>query len=400
MSHSTTLTQTFGSSSPTDKMSLDHLCTVLDDPQVRALSSIYETYCLQKHVNLGFNAFALVSDVFYRENFHSDIMAAILNPGGEHHQGDRYLRLFLEFLRDQHQVSLRTEDYKNAVIERESGKIDILIYDKTSSKAIIIENKINGAADMDRQVLRYLQKVKDWNFTCDAIVYLSLNSKKNPDTYGWSDEEKESVRPLLRSITAYDESEKCLYRSWLLSCIDKTDNAEVSHVIRQYSDLILKLGKNSMHHSSIEDYYTHLQDGDRYEVALSIARMTRELPSYRCQKLISEFQCIQHGFSRLWKYNPTVAIFEGISIDNGRGMKISVDTSHEHKTLIQFFDNNDPQKGILPRRILHDLDMVDQFNENQGKFEIHFEFPKQENLLRIFLTDFIKNLSQLTRNLS
>ena len=52
----------------------------------------------RKDTSLGFNAFALVSDTYYRENFHSDIIRAILDPHSGHGEGALFLRKFVDFI--------------------------------------------------------------------------------------------------------------------------------------------------------------------------------------------------------------------------------------------------------------------------------------------------------------
>ena len=47
---------------------------------------------------LGFNIFSLVSDTYYKENFHSEIISALLNPNGAHGEGNLFLMLFIEHL--------------------------------------------------------------------------------------------------------------------------------------------------------------------------------------------------------------------------------------------------------------------------------------------------------------
>ncbi len=109
------------------------------------LARRYEAWLEKRVVNLGLNPFAIVSDVFYRENFHSDILRVLIDPKTEHNEGDKYLRLFLDFLRS-HDVPLSESAYTNASVIREEGRIDILIKtDNSPKKAIIIENKINNA---------------------------------------------------------------------------------------------------------------------------------------------------------------------------------------------------------------------------------------------------------------
>lgn len=48
--------------------------------------------------DLGFNPFALMSDMYYRENFHSDIIRAILDPNGPHRENGLFLLSFVNLL--------------------------------------------------------------------------------------------------------------------------------------------------------------------------------------------------------------------------------------------------------------------------------------------------------------
>ena len=64
--------------------------------------------------NYPFNIFELISDIYYRENFHSDIIAQLL-------KNEIILKNFLKF------IGANESAYKKAEVEREESKIDILI---------------------------------------------------------------------------------------------------------------------------------------------------------------------------------------------------------------------------------------------------------------------------------
>ena len=64
--------------------------------------------------NYPFNIFELISDIYYRENFHSDIIAQLF-------KNEIILKNFLKF------IGANESAYKNAEVEREESKIDILI---------------------------------------------------------------------------------------------------------------------------------------------------------------------------------------------------------------------------------------------------------------------------------
>ena len=92
---------------------------------------------------LEFNFFTSISDFYYRENFHSDILKVILNPSTDLIGNKLYLDIFIDVLKEIKKADKLKHFSEDVTVEREEGRIDILIYD--SSKAIIVENKGNLA---------------------------------------------------------------------------------------------------------------------------------------------------------------------------------------------------------------------------------------------------------------
>lgn len=125
------------------------------------------------------------------ETMHSKLLAMLLNPHGEHGQGNVFIHSFLNKLGIKY--NSETDKWK---VTAEIGRIDILIK-STSGHVIIIENKSNWAVDQDSQLYRYwykeiykpnLNKNKDPNYTLTAtekfqIVYLAPDLIKTPSEY-------------------------------------------------------------------------------------------------------------------------------------------------------------------------------------------------------------------------
>lgn len=351
----------------------------------------------KRNVRLGFNAFALISDVYHRENFHSDIIKALLDPTGAHDQQSLFLLKFIEFLRRRHQIDIADENYQTARIEREEGRIDVLIYDPTSKRAVIIENKINNAADMDRQVIRYLEKVESWNYRCDAIIYLTLDSIKTPDMEGWTQHERSKVTKLLTSIPAFHDADDDLYHGWLCPCIEACVDQNVSHVIEQYSHIILKLGNNAMNKPLLEEFYQIMRDPEKNRAALSLQSLLSQLSKYRATRISDGVLKRPHPFGKSWILNNTLVV-EGIESTmgwsrNASYLKIHVDCESPNETVVSFWNNQDDQLTI-PFRILDDLGIRDSFPVRRGKWPSRvFSFPEGETELTVFLEDFLKKLA-------
>ena len=136
--------------------------------------------------NYPFNIFELISDIYYRENFHSDIIAQLL-------RNEIILKNFLDF------IGVDKSKYENCEVEREESKIDILI--KTEKNCIIVENKLNWAKDMPEQLFRYYNECKNnKKLEVDKIVYLSPNSWKQPEEQSI----KEIPKELIKIIIGYE----------------------------------------------------------------------------------------------------------------------------------------------------------------------------------------------------
>lgn len=125
-----------------------------------------------------FNYFEIVSDNYRRETFHSDILATLLNPKTKE-IGDicknLFLRKFLELFNvpfyPEESYAVCTED--RADTEESNGRIDISIVGNGYS--IIIENKINFAAEQKNQLARYVESARKKNPDNKiVVVYLTL----------------------------------------------------------------------------------------------------------------------------------------------------------------------------------------------------------------------------------
>src|ERR1039458_9501760 len=99
------------------------------DAKLSPLAGEHTANVRKRNVDIGFNLFELISDHYYRETFHSDILHAFLNPRGKHKAGHEYLQLFLKFIR-KWKPAIDLADYEDSEVEKEKGYVDILILGK------------------------------------------------------------------------------------------------------------------------------------------------------------------------------------------------------------------------------------------------------------------------------
>lgn len=249
--------------------------------------------------SLGFNLFRLISGTYYRENFHSDIIRSLLDPTESHGAGHRHVHAFIEWLKKCRPdlVALNPQDFQNVEVTREQhGRIDIVI--KSSNKAIIVENKIYGARDMERQLPRYLDKLEDGKFEVVAIVYLTLNQSKDPVKTNWlpavgaKASDLDRVQALLIPVVAFSHDPRSLL-DWIQECERNTTEFDTLAALRQYRQLIQHLGAHAMSDSLMEKLYekiTDPKDPSFLPNARSLVNIMDDLPQYRASRIKKRFE--------------------------------------------------------------------------------------------------------------
>lgn len=369
---------------------------------IKDLAQEYEENLQKRKVDLGFNLFAIISDRYHQENLHSDILKAVIDPNGKHEEQNKYLELFLKFIIS-HGATIDLSHYLKAEVEREEGRIDILI--KGSKHAIIVENKITNARDQPTQLPGYLKVVEEkYKYNCDAIIYLRLNGDGGPEMKEWqNDKWKHRVESLLNVICVYDENapDKDLFNGWILKCRDVSKaNSDAQFILRQYGELITKLGENIINERIMQKFYeTIIKDGN-FETALSFKEMLDDLSKYRAQRIIDIFRSNPAPFKNL-KRSDNGALFYNPSF-GGAGLEMAVwalpwNPGEKYVYLFEMYDKKDTT-GVDVGAMLKKMGCLDEyspFNDGHFRFNKEFEFPSQEKDLIRHITDFKEQLNRL-----
>jgi len=138
-----------------------------------------ETKRRNKKISGSLNVF----DIFRpNEVTHSYIVADILNPNGNHGQGNLFLFAFLE------QLGIEYTPKDRWVVTAEVGRIDILLKRITPKHGVVvIENKSNYAVDQANQLYRYWHQEiykptlsTETNDKVYQLIYLSPATWKSP----------------------------------------------------------------------------------------------------------------------------------------------------------------------------------------------------------------------------
>lgn len=220
-----------------------------------------------------FNIFHICGIEHY-ETSHSTILAGILNPNGNHGQGDTFLKAFLESVSNP--IWLSEFDTKTASVKTEydtsNGRIDILITND-KNQAIIIENKIY-APDQPKQLIRYDKFAqKTFHKGNYAILYLTL----------WGDEaSKESAEGVTYQCISY----RTTILKWLDKCMQlSVQRPLIRETLIQYSNLIKELTNQTMEDLNKDEFIKIMMENS--QAVATICEMQYDFFKYVGKKLIT-----------------------------------------------------------------------------------------------------------------
>ena len=179
-----------------------------------------------------YNIFTLFHYFSDEVNLHSNFIASLLDPNGDHYKNDLFLKLFLEMCG----IDDFSIDTSTATVFKEFKHIDIYISD--GKKHIILENKVY-AKDQPTQIARYIEAIKKEGAEDEDIYVLYLHPDgKLPDNQSFGD-----YHARLLGENPSIKFKVISYGKEILSWIDKCKN-EVSNItdlnvfLSQYKDVI------------------------------------------------------------------------------------------------------------------------------------------------------------------
>lgn len=351
---------------------------------------------IKNRLELGFNAFALTSDTYYRENYHSYILYNLLNPASKHNEGNTYVFQFIELLNGLNKAhKINYSSFQNATVDRELANIDILIKDDVSKKAIIIENKINNAGDQYRQLPNYYHWVSKTHEVV-AIVYLPLDAYKTPSKNDWTEEEISTIDKLLYVIPAFhsDATKVNLYHHWLIPSMGASKYADNTFILKHYGELIKYLNTKNMNTETLDNFRETLLQDDNYKTLESINKMFRELPEYLASRVQERYQQSHEPFPSIFRHAKIDVVFDDFRY-NDEVYKLDV-WCFESKYELIFWERNGKQIDIR-EHLKSTLPQLEEFDINDERlYAVKKEFSfSQEPEMFEFIDGFLKTLKDL-----
>lgn len=330
-----------------------------------------------------FCVFDIISDKYYREDFHSDILAFFLNPQEKHQYGGKGLYSFIEALNRYPKIKCSKENYHYAEVFREyvipGGRVDILIKDDISRHVIVIENKINRAGDTPRQIPRYCEHLSEEGYIVDCAVYLPLDRFSSPDKSSWLTKDFQ-WEDLIVILPAYSESEYTnLVDHWLKIMAASDIPADCASIFRQYSTLVKKLSVKNMDNVAFNKFYDYLLQGNNLETANSLSSMMADLPMYLAQRIRDAFFSRCEPFRKVCTWEERFAVFEGCYID-GCFFKLDIGCDTMNFTIVFWTPFEDDFKSKFESLTIKEVvlskgvHLFEDYTEN-GQFKISKEIP-------------------------
>ncbi len=198
-----------------------------------------------------FNIFSAMYKQTDERRLHSRFIATLLNPFASHRAGSLFLRHFMEMFSD-----IDFSNFQNAIVypdeihKAERNNIDILIIDRMSRHAVIIENKIHAGDSNNEnggQLERYYKHIRDDEKIKGEnihVFYLTLDGHEPSD-------ESLGEFKTLKNINGQCISYENHIIDWLNLCVKEVYNQPfIRESILQYKKLIIKMTNSN---TSIEE---------------------------------------------------------------------------------------------------------------------------------------------------
>ena len=184
-----------------------------------------------------YNIFTLFHGFSDEVNLHSNFIASLLDPNGDHYKNDLFLKLFLEMCG----IDDFSIDTSRATVFKEFKHIDIYISD--GKKHIILENKVY-AKDQPTQIARYIKAIKKEGAEDEDIYVLYLHPDRElPKENSLGGYKLNQDNTKLVKGSSIIKFKVIRYNKEILEWIDKCKN-EVSNLtdlnvfLSQYKDVI------------------------------------------------------------------------------------------------------------------------------------------------------------------
>ena len=218
-----------------EKEDFERLFVAMSKGYMAAKAEADRQRAMGKH---DYNIFTLFYKFSDEVNLHSNFIASLLDPNGDHYKGDLFLKIFLETCG----IDDFGIDTSRTAVLKEFKHIDIYISD--GKKHIILENKVY-AKDQAAQTARYIDTIKMEGAKDEDIYVLYLHPDGElPKEYSLGDyKTNQDETKLVKKDGSSINFKVITYEDQILSWIDRGKNevsnlADLNVFLSQYKDVI------------------------------------------------------------------------------------------------------------------------------------------------------------------
>lgn len=344
----------------------------------------------------GFNIFRVLHKENDEVRLHSRFISFLLSPKASHNKGNKFLNRFLEKIGEENFNTEHLEVFPTEEHKSEYENIDILLINRRSSEAIIIENKIyagDSITEKGGQIDRYIEIVKNEGIDNIHVFYLTL--------WGF-DPSRDSYNKYFNNVDLENLSYQSDITNWLKQCIDdlyEKENAETTFLItclQQYLSIINKL----TNHINMEDLRKMSDEISNSKESLQGAKLL--LNQYENLKLYVIKKFWEELISKIieLKYNVTTvpkdicSIYQALNLEF-KANNIKFYIYHENNPVESlywgFYEN------VFDNKVLNDFKHItSEVDENYFRKYFKLNIDLNDNILEnddeyLYLRDFKKN---------
>ncbi|PXY02377.1 hypothetical protein DF185_06940 [Marinifilum breve] len=323
---------------------------------LQKLDLLKERFDVVREKEEKFNIFSVLHKEHDERRLHSRFIAALLDPFGSHELKDLFLQEFIRLF-----PQIKSGNFSDAQVypeewnKKENNNIDILVIDRKSRHAIIIENKIYAGDSNNSsggQLERYFKHVRDAEGIPQEninVFYLTLDGHLPS---GESLGEFECLENINGNCISYENE----VIKWLDICIKEVSNKPfIRESILQYKKILNKMCNNE----------TELEERKKIKDTIALSKETMDATKY----LIDNFKHVKwHTIYEFWEELEN-------NIEN-RGYEIIEQMDEEAITYIAHYSENKKyEDGGVRFRILPGLVAYVWHEKNEYLF---WGFEKEE----------------------
>ena len=261
-----------------------------------------------------FNVFTCLMDSSDEVNLHSRFISSLLDPQGNHGLGFAPIDIILKTLNSSFQYDQETIEVIPSFSNwSEYKEIDILLIDRRTKYAIIIENKINACdsnhgdeGQLERYYRRIIEEDKIPQENVD-VYYLTIDGHEPSEESVSTSSRYKDLPDILRCITYGNEIMR-----WLQQCMQIACNKPfIRETVAQYINLI----KEMINDTEIEDRLEILKIISKNDDTLASAKLLFD--NYKHIQWHTIFDLFQEFYSELEKRGyKCLSKVENVTIDN------------------------------------------------------------------------------------